>query len=324
MNLNIEMMRKTHWKMCFFCEKIYLHRDMNSIEVIKRCQLQNYCRECECVMKRENSINEQINKLIGKDEIKDFFIEINDVCLKSTPEAKMGIPNLFLVAKHGSGIKYIAEIYAEMMKTYRVFSQRCSRKLLELSYCTGMSKEELLRFVLRVKKYADIQNCYYGTTLIHIEPGVNGEKFQINEREWLLDFLKKNRENMKFVIHISPQIDNYKDFVSRMEQVIPYRTIGLEYLSKDEWTEYLNNELEKVGVCFTDEDKQVIKGIIEELIEKNYFNGYTTMNQLVPIICYEYAAKRIRIPMNEKQAMNLRNLIIHEENREEKNPIGFM
>lgn len=275
-------------------------------------------------MIKDKSIQDSISGLMGNPEVKKILEEINIVCMNSNQDIKKGMPNLFLIAKPGSGVNYIAEIYAEIVRLNRVFPQRCSRGMLELDYHPSMSNEEFRRFVLRVKKFADTQNCYYGTTLIHVETNKEEENFLQSEVEWLLEFVMSNRDNMKFVIHIMTTLKNSEKVLYKLGQNIPYRTIHIDYLSVQEWMEYIKDSLGKSGLEFTKRGYVSLCNIITELIERKYFRGYTTINQLLSVICYECAVRKYDKAITDKQVMSLKEVLLKEEIIEKKRTMGFM
>lgn len=210
------------------------------------------------------------------------------------------------------------------MRYNRVLSQRCTRGLLELEYHPSMSNEEYRRFILRVKKFADTQNCYYGTTLIHIESYMEEDNFLQSEIDWLLEFIMSNRENMKFILHITTILKNSEEVLYKLGQNMPYRIIHVDYLSVREWMGYIEASLGKSGVKFSKRGYDSFCSIVTELTQKRYFKGYTTINQLLSVICYECAVRKYDIPLTEKQIMSMKDVLLKEEVIEKERTMGFM
>lgn len=272
---------------------------------------------------KKNEIEMRIESLLGKSEVKEKLSEINQVCIHADSSVKMGIPGLCLIAKDGSGINYVADIYAEMVSTHYVLAQRCARKLLELTYEPGMEREELYRILYKVKTYADTQNHFYGTCLLHMVTSNEKDEYSQEEMQWIIDFIKKNRNNMKFVIHISPQISNYENVLCLLRQNILVETINFDYPTVEEWTEYMLDALKDRGISMNVDSKKIFADTICELVEKKYFKGYTTMNHLIIAIGYECAAKKYGTRLNEQEVTELRTIMLHEEMEQTKGHFGF-
>lgn len=272
---------------------------------------------------KKKEIEKRIESLIGKPEVKEKLLEINQVCRNADANAKKGVPSICLIAKDGSGINYVAEIYAEIINSNYVLGQRCARRLLELTYEPGMEREELCRFMHKVKLYADTQNRFYGTCLLHMVTRQDKDSYMQEEMQWIMNFINTNRTNMKFVIHTSLQISNHKEFLLLLKQNILVETIDFDYPTAEEWTEYMLLALKDRGILINAEGKCAFTDIINELIKKKYFKGYATMNYLILAIGYECVAKKYGSMLGEKEVSELGIIMLHEDNDHTKGHFGF-
>ena len=271
------------------------------------------------IMKEQNMINDRINNLNSKLDIKQYLARLNTICSKPDVQRNI-IPNLCLVGESGSGIRSISQIYADIILENEVLEERCGKEMLKLNLSTDMDNRSLMLLSWKIKMSSGLRNIYYGICLIQID----GENEDIKEEHiiWLLKLIERNKINMRFVIHISKSIKNYLILLQALEQNSLVKIFHTEFPNTNEAMNYTISELEKNNIMLDMRAKEKLQCIVEQLTKKTYYKGFKTMNHMVSKMVLECMMRGYRNPLTQGKMKSMEDILILEDTQKQ-NKIGF-
>ena len=275
------------------------------------------------IEKREQNIEERIDDLNGKKEVKIFLKQILKVAKSPKTDMRSTIPHILLEAREGNGISTFSKLYADIIEQYHVLPQRGHHTFLELKYPKDAANEEYMRFLQSSRDAAGTQNKYWGVFLIRISEW--SAKSDLNNIHFmkLIEFVQKNRSNIRFVFHILPNAANENEIEAFLKQYINLKKVSIPDPDENELTKYAIKKAAEEKLALDIGAREYFCNIIVELSKKQYFRGYSSIEDMLERMKYEAGSQDHSALMTVEHLSNIRESILYEDANFREKKIGF-
>lgn len=236
---------------------------------------------------------EQLMEYKGANELQELVKRwdiLSDNITKSTFDAPIVLPDLFIYTRPGYGNTKLLSLLAEYLNSKEnLMSFYGDVKFFEfkLEYCERDKEfRELYRFMESVQAAAGFRNEYKGIIRINVDEWVGHHK----EKHFLdfLQFLQFNTSYWLIILTISNKKEN--DETKEMEAVasmyLRLEKLTIHMPSDIELVDYAAKQLIKYGLELDEEAKKVLCESISVLKNNKYFYGLHTITDLCNDIVY--------------------------------------
>ena len=205
---------------------------------------------------------------------------------KAPIDVSVVMPDMFWIAKSGSGKTYMLNLLAEFLSergNLVDFYGSCKFFEFLLGYCSPHNSfTEMRRFIDEVAESAGFRNEFRGVVCIDVSEWI-GHCEEVHFLSFL-EYLSVHSDKWFIVLLIN---DDKSDDSTKLESVISMylriERIHINMPSTEIFMEYIENFLDDYGVSITSDAHMVLYDSVEKLRENKYFDGYKT----VKMICNE-------------------------------------
>lgn len=179
------------------------------------------------------------------------------------------------------GLSYFGKKYSEIVSKSIDHISKGSTNYINLVFPNGSAENEAL-FFSSPSRSASTTNRFYGTMLISLaeydgDDLINGESYRR-----LLEFCDMNRENIRFIFHVSSKFKAKDKLVSTLQEHFPVMEVILDKPGVNESFDYVVSEMKHKEISFDKEAEAFLKEqLIPAVISKKSFSGYQSLNVLM-------------------------------------------
>jgi|GEM_PF-4227916 len=223
----------------------------------------------------------KINSLIGAEEVKKEILKWQSLSMLNLPKQKKIIPNYLLSIDNGCGFSTIAQLMAEALKELKLFNFASATAFLELKF-----EDNAQLLFEEIRSEAIISNEFWGVVAIDISTWV--EDYHSEQFEEFLQYVRLNNNNIVFIFRI-PNISDHmaRKLLGALKVAGNIRHLIVPAVKDSELIGFIRRILDTESISVENDAYELLNVMIVELKERNDFEGYKTVLQLIADIIYE-------------------------------------
>lgn len=238
-----------------------------------------------------NDCNRLIDGLNTSKEIKDALRKIFYVASSENSKMKQSIKNLFIVSPTCKELSKIGKSYERIITSNDVYSTRGSRTYLELAFPASDNQSDYKEFFASPQIAAATQNYFSGVFLISFELWKSAnELLKDKVFDDLISFIDSNKNNMKFVFHVTPEFNDASYLETELEKILNIYSLKHLYPDVGEAFKYIEKKLNEAGIVLDSDAKFQLKEILYEIKHVgsglSYFD-YRTLDKIAANLQFE-------------------------------------
>ena len=228
--------------------------------------------------------NSNINNLIIDESVQNVLNTVDRIANLDDERNRINIPSLIITTDDGYSLTGLGKIYGNIVeKSFRV---KGKISFLELVFPKDNPRDESL-FYASPQRVVSTRNKFYGTMLISFEEFKGSDLLYSESFINLMDYIEKNKENIRFIFHILPDFTMKKQLVSKLCEQLNVIEVVLEKPQNEMAYEYVMNGLKEQTLKVDNEAGELFKRILSRDIEQDNYCGYKTLNKVINKISYE-------------------------------------
>lgn len=247
----------------------------------------------------DRHMNEKLVELIehlnASEEIKEVLHRMNCVASSYNPKMKQSVKDLLVVSSGCEEVSAIAKCYERIITANGVYPTRGTRTYLELAFPATDEETEYREFFASPRLAAATQNHFSGVFLISLEQWKGAtELIKKDAFEELLKFIDRNQQHTSFVFHITPQFRDRKLLQNELNRYLNLCTLEFSLPDRNLALLYVEQQLEKAGICLSASGKKELRRLMEEIIDitPEAYHGYRTLEKFAADLQFELYANR--------------------------------
>lgn len=238
-------------------------------------------------------MNKQIEQMISElliDEEAKQSLKVIDRVLNSDSELVRGSAYIPLViAGEGCGFTSFGRVYSAIVDASAAQPIRGTSTFLDLVFPKDNERDESL-FFASPRTAASVRNRFYGTMLISFKEFDGRDLTGSASFKNLLEFMENNIDNIRFVLHITPDFTAKAGLISALQSIAYVEEICLDVPDARKGCDYLTDQLKRQGIVI---DKEAVsflrKTVLPELVSRKTYAGYKTLNTFLARLALEAA-----------------------------------
>ena len=272
----------------------------------------------------KQNIEQNIESLICKEDARIVLRQILNVAKHPEADMRTTIPHILLEANEGSGITTFSQLYADIITQYHVLPQRGCNTFIELKYLKEAKNEEYLRFFQSARDAAGTQNKYWGVFLIRLSDWPAKSDLKDINFVRLMEYILKNKSNIKFVFHILPDAENKIEIELLMKQYINVKRVYIPDPKISELTHYAFEKAAQKNLLLDLQASKYFPNLVEELSKKQYFRGYSSIEDMLDRVKYEWGSCNKETFITKEFLGWIKDSILYEDIDLNRHKIGFL
>lgn len=234
-------------------------------------------------------------KILSLKEQDDFVNIVNkwkifsDNIRKAPIDTSVVMPDMFWIAKSGSGKTYMLNMLAEFLaerENLIDFYGKCKFFEFLLGYCAPeTSFSEIKRFMDEVTESAGFRSEFRGVVCIDVSEWIG----HCEEKHFLsfLEFISAHSDKWVVVLLINEdESEDSKKLEAVVSMYLRIEKINIKMPSTEIFMEYIESFLRGYGISVAADAHSVLSQSVEQLRGNKYFDGYKTIKMISNELLY--------------------------------------
>lgn len=235
---------------------------------------------------------QMINRLMLDERSKRFLKEADKVINSGSVDAKDTSFITIVKAENGCEVSEFGRAFSQIVDKSIPLTVKGKSTYLELVFPKDNERDERL-FFASPRRIVSVRNRFYGTMLISL-----GEYESCHEKEFpgipsiknLLMFMEKNKQNISFIIHITPDFGATKSLMKMLREMSPVEMIDMEKPDAEAAYTFAMDWIKQKEIRTDDESRKYIKEIVlPQIVAGNSYTGYPSIEQFLDRLNLERA-----------------------------------
>ncbi len=233
-------------------------------------------------------LRRMIDELLIDDNGKEVLYATDRILNSDSKSIRGSIFTPLIISSEGCGLSSFGKAYSEIVSNSQFFVQKGNTNFLELVFPKGNDESEKLFFSSPLRA-ASTTNRFYGTIIVSLTEYEGNDLVRSDSFDRLLEFCKQNKENIRFIFHISPGFKVKSVLISAFQEIFPVQEVNLDKPGLEKSVEYVISEMEKESIGFEEGAKDILsKRLIPMILSRRSFSGYRSLNILIGRMTLEY------------------------------------